>query len=190
VAIKDVRWSADGKKIAADVLTPSSGQYLDVIVIYDISSCNADSPCNSTMFYKDNFPASRFDMQGYGIGSGKSSIIPSFSWDGTSLFLLNSIIRNGNYGYLYSYNSSNQKGQKLDPIGTTCCYTDAIWSPDASYMLFAYQNISLGSTSRNELYFVSYGSLGTGAKYSPIPVPDNIFTNIGEHPDPALRRAQ
>ncbi len=190
VALKGVRWSADGKMIAADVLTPSSGQFLDVIVLYNISSCNTDSPCNSTIFPSDNFPASRFDMQGYGIGSGKSSIIPSFSWDGTSLFLLNSIIRNGNYGYLYSYNTSNKKGEKLDPIGTTCCYTDAIWSPDGAYFLFAYQNITLGSTSRNQLYFISYGSLGTGAKYTPIPLPDNIFTNIGEHPDPILRSAK
>ncbi len=187
VAIKGVRWSSDGKKIAAVVLTPNSGQFLDVIVIYDISSCKSTAPCNSTMYYKDNFPASRFTMQGYGIGGGKSSIIPSFSWDGESLFLLNSIVRNGYYGYLYSYNASNQHGQLLDPLGSQCCYTDARWTPDGSNFLIAYQDISKGNLSRTQLYFIPYGSLGTGAKYTPLPLPDNVLTNAADHPDPVLR---
>jgi hypothetical protein len=189
VLIKDVRWSKDGKKIAADVLTPNSGQYLDVLVIYDISGCTTAAPCNSTMFYKDNFPASRFTMKGYGIGGDKSSLIPSFSWDGNSLFLMNSIIRNSFYGYLYYYNSSNQHGGELDPIGQ-CCYTDARWSPDGTYFLTAFQDITQGNQSKTQLYYISYGSLGTGATYTPLTLSDNILANPQDHPDPVLRPAQ
>jgi serine/threonine protein kinase len=189
VLIKGVRWSRDGKKIAADVLTPSSGQYLDVIVIYDISGCTTTAVCNSAMFYKDTFPASRFTMQGYGIGGGKSSIIPSFSWDGESLFLLNSIIRNTFFGYMYSYNASNHHGELLDPMGSQCCYADARWSPDGTYFLFAHQDISQGNQSKTKLYYISYGSLGTGAKYTPLNLSDSILANPVDRPDPVLRPA-
>ncbi len=188
--VKSVRWSSDGKKIAADVLTPHNGQDLDVIVIYDLSGCTSASPCNSAMFYKDNFPAGRFTMIGYGTGSGQSSIIPFFDWDGNSLFLLNSIIRNGVYGYLYYYNTSSQTGGQIDPIGGQCCYTSARFSPDGTYVLFSYQELSLGSASRNFLYYIPYGSIGTGEKYTPLPLPDTVLTNILDRPDPTLRPAK
>ena len=189
LSIKKVRWSSDGKKIAADLLTPSSGQFLDLIVIYDISNCTTAAPCNTSMYYEDNFPASRFTMSGYGIGGGKSSIIPSFDWNGETLFLLNSIIRNGVYGFLYEYNASNKIGEQIRPLGS-CCYADARWSPDSSYVLFSYQDMSLGGASRNQLYYVSIGSIGSGQKYTPLPLPGTILVNISDHPDPALRPAK
>ena len=189
LAIKQVRWSSDGKEIAADVLTPSSGQALDLIVIYDISNCTSAAPCNTTMYYEDNFPASRFTMSGYGVGSGKSTIIPSFDWNGQTLFLLNSLIRNGFYGYLYEYNSSNKLGEPFSPLGS-CCYADARWSPDSNYVLFSYQDLSLGSASRNQLYYISVGSIGTGQKYTPLPLPGIILANVSDHPEPVLRPAK
>jgi hypothetical protein len=186
LAIKKVRWSSNGKEIAVSLLTPSAGLFLDLIAIYDISNCTSAAPCNSTMYFRDNFPASRFTMNGYGIGSGKSPTIPSFDWDGGSLFLLNSIIRNGVYGYLYNYNASKQIGEEINPLGN-CCYADARWSPDGSYVLFSYQDMGLGSASRNQLYYIPYGSIGTGAKYTPLPLSGSILANILDHPDPALR---
>ncbi|MGA2489929.1 MAG: protein kinase, partial [Anaerolineales bacterium] len=177
LAIKKVRWSSNGKKIAVSLLTPSAGLFLDLIVIYDISNCTSAVPCNTTMYYQDNFPASRFTMNGYGTGGGKNPVIPSYDWDGESLFLLNSIIRNGVYGYLYTYNSSKQIGEEISPLGS-CCYTDARWSPDGTYVLFSYQDMSLGSASRNQLYYIPYGSIGTGAEYNPLPLPGTILANI------------
>ena len=103
--------------------------------------------------------------------------------------MLNSIVRNGNYGYLYSYNTSSKVGTQLLPLNE-CCYTDARWSPDGTYVLFSYQDINLKTASKNQLYFVPYGSIGTGTKYTPIPMPDGIFTNISENPDPVLRPAK
>jgi tRNA A-37 threonylcarbamoyl transferase component Bud32 len=186
VAIKKVRWSSNGKKIAVNALSASSGKYLDLILIYDLSSCTSETPCNSTMLWQDNFPAARFDMKGYGTNSNQNPYIPSYDWDGESLFVLNSIIRNGTYGYLYSYNLSSKKGTELLPLGD-CCYSDARWSPDGTYLLFSYQDISLGSASRNQLYYVPYGSIGTGTNYTLLKMPDNVFANIAEHPDAVLR---
>jgi len=126
-------------------------------------------------------------MSGYGTDSGQSTIIPSFDWDGQSLFLLNSIFRY-KFGFLYLYNfEKKQTATLISPMGTTCCYTDARWSPDGSYILFAFQDINQGNSARTQLYYISYGSLGTGTKYSPLPLPASTLTNPAELSEPALR---
>jgi serine/threonine-protein kinase len=189
--IKQVRWLKTGKRIAVDSITPTStGQTIDNIVIYDLTSCTSTNPCDGSNFFKryvTQFPYGRFDMIGYGTSGGKYSIIPSFDWNEEGLFLLNSINRNAVYGYLYSYNLSTFNGEQIDPLGSQCCYTDARWSPDGTYVLFAYQDIRLGSASRNQLYYISYGSIGTGAKYTPLPLPDTVLSSITDHPEAALR---
>jgi serine/threonine protein kinase len=188
---KNVVWSSDGKKIAIDTLSPSAGKQLDLILVFDISACTGSTPCTSTAPpLLDNFPGSRFTMSGYGTGGGQNTVIPSFDWNGQSLFLLNSIIRY-QYGYLYTYNfEKKQAAGMTDPIGTSCCYTDARWSPDGAYLLFAYQDITQGSQARTQMYYVSYGSVGTGAKYTPLPLPDGVLSNPADHPEPALRPAK
>jgi hypothetical protein len=138
----------------------------------------------------DNFPGSRFTMSGFGTGGGQSTTIPSLDWDGTALFLLNSTFRY-TYGYLYSYDfDKKQAAALLSPMGTACCYTDARWSPDGSYILFAFQDINQGNNARTQLYYISYGTLGTGAKYTPLPLPDSALNNPANRPEPALRPAK
>ncbi|HJW31256.1 MAG TPA: hypothetical protein VJ508_18640, partial [Saprospiraceae bacterium] len=182
-SIKQVRWLKSGKRIAVDSLTPNnSGQIVDSILIYDISACTSATPCDSTTYfmtnYKDIFPGTRFSMNGYGVGGGKNSKIPSFDWDEDGTFLLNSIIRNNVYGYLYLYESSTLRGEPIDPLGSQCCYTDAIWSPDGNYVLFAYQDIRQGNASKTQLYYLPFGSIGTGARVTPLPLPDTILSEV------------
>jgi len=174
---KSVRWSNDGKKIAVDTLSPSAGIRVDLILVFDISTCNSVSPQ-----WLDNFPGTRFTMIGY----DNNPVIPSFDWDGQSLFLLNSIYRY-QFGYLYVYNTETKRtADLLDPLGTSCCYSDARWSPDGSYVFFAYQAIG-GNT---QLYYISYGSIDTGAKYTPFDLPADILSKPGDHPNAALRPTQ
>jgi len=206
---KDVLWSSDGKKIAVDTISPSNGKQIDLILVFDLSTCTNTKPCpprilpgtpqpapgdtpvpNAAPPLVDNFPGARFTMSGYGTGGGQSTIIPSFDWDGQSLFLLNSIFRY-QFGYLYLYNfEKKQTATLLSPLGTACCYTDARWSPDGSYILFAFQDINQGNSARTQLYYISYGSLGTGTKYSPLPLPDSALTNPAYLTEPALRPAK
>jgi predicted Ser/Thr protein kinase len=203
---KNVLWSSDGKRIVIDTLSPSNGKQIDLILVFDISGCTSSKPCpprilpgtptpapgstpvpNTTPPLLDNFPGSRFAMTGFGTGNGQSTVIPSMDWDGQSLFLLNSIFRY-TYGYLYSYNlDQKQTAVQLDPLGTTCCYADARWSPDGSHVLFAYQDVTQGNNAVVQLFYISYGTLGTGEKYTPLPLQAGMFFNPADHPEPALR---
>jgi tRNA A-37 threonylcarbamoyl transferase component Bud32 len=203
---KNVLWSSDGKKLAIDTLSPSAGKQIDLILVFDISACTSTKICpprilagtpqtvasptpnlNPAPPLLDNFPGSRFTMIGYGTGSGQSTVIPSFDWDGQSLFLLNSIFRY-QFGYLYTYNIEKKQTAVLtDPMRTSCCYTDARWSPDGSYILFAYQDIN---NARTQLFYIPFGTIGTGVKYTPLPLPDGMLSKSADHPEPALRPAR
>jgi hypothetical protein len=41
--------------------------------------------------------------------------------------------------------------ENVNPINNTCCYQDAKFSPDGSYLVFAYQDIGLGQASTTRL---------------------------------------
>jgi Tol biopolymer transport system component len=121
---------------------------------------------------------------------GSSTTLPSLDWDGQSNFLLNSIFRY-QFGYLYSYNlDTKQTASLIAPMGANCCYTDARWSPDGSYILFAFQDINQGNQAKTQLFYVSYGSIGTGAQYTPLPLPAAVLSNPLDQPDTALRPAR
>jgi hypothetical protein len=152
-----------------------------MVRVLDIHRCSVVEP--STV---DTFPGPRFSMTGY---SG-NPVIPSFNWDGMTLFLPNSFYRNDGYGYLYGYNLESHKATALDPLGSTCCYRDARWSPDGSYVLFAYQDIRLGANSPIQLFYIPYGTIGAGATYTPFSLPAGFFQKLTEKPQPALRPAR
>jgi hypothetical protein len=86
---------------------------------------------------------------------------------------------------LYEYNEEKKKARTIDPLGTSCCYTMGRFSPDGTQLLFAYQNVSSGDT-QTDLYYVSYGSIGSGATYTPLPI-TGLFTNPNNHLEAALR---
>ncbi|MGZ6346982.1 MAG: protein kinase domain-containing protein [Anaerolineales bacterium] len=173
---KSVRWSRDGKNLAINTNSVDSGKRVDLISIFNISSCDSTSP-----YAWDNFPASRFTMNGY----SSNPVIPSFSWDGNTLFTLNSKVRY-DLGYLYAYNTETKKGVNLDPLQTACCYTAARFSPDGSYLLFIYQSIN---NAKTQLYYVSYGTIGTGITYTPLTLPDGFFSTLTDHLDATIRPA-
>ena len=93
-------------------------------------------------------------------------------------------------GYLYSYNYEKRSAAPLDPLGTKCCYSDAQWSPDGSHILFSYQSSSSGENAKTQLYYVLYGTIGTGATYQPYKLPAEFFANPQDHFEAALRPAK
>jgi serine/threonine protein kinase len=175
-----VRWSNDGKTLAINTRTPLGNILGDEIHLYDISACKS-----TDVYAKDSFPASRFTMTGY----NSNPTIPSVSWDGNLLVVLNSVVRY-DFGYLYEYNLNKRTARIIDPLGTSCCYTLGRFSPDGTYILYAYQDITLGSNAKTELYYVSYGGIGTGSTYTPIALPDGFFSIQKDHLDAALRVAK
>ena len=179
LATKGVRWSNDGQKIAVAILgVGDSGLIEEMVRVLDIHRCAAAEP--NTV---DTFPGPRFTMTGY----NNNPTIPAFDWDGATLFLLNSFFRNEGYGYLYSYNLETLKAAVLDPLGGTCCYRDARWSPDGNYIAFAYQDIRLGTNGPIQLFYIPYGIIGTGASYAPFSLPTDFFQKPTEKPQPVMR---
>jgi hypothetical protein len=185
--IKTTRWSKDETMLAAVYGAPVGGRRVDTIGVLDVRPCAEKYPV------VDNFPASRFSMSGY----NENPFIQNFSWDGIFLFALNSFVRNGGFGDLYIYNMDVHKLQTVspsfqyvNPIDGMCCYRDPVWSPDGRYLMFAFQDIRQGASSQIQLYYIPAGTIGTGIRYEPLPLPDSFFPARDEILWPALRPAQ
>jgi serine/threonine protein kinase len=173
----DVSWSNDGKWLAIKTKVPLGDILVDEIHMYDISDCPI-----ANVYAKDSIPASRFLMLNYPANPD----IPSFSWDGGLLILLNSMTRY-DFGYLYEYNMGTKRARRIDPLGTSCCYTQARFSPDGTYLLLAYQNFGEGPNAKTEMYYISYGNIGTGILYKPLILPEDFFSSPKDHLDAVLR---
>ncbi len=174
--VKDAVWSDDGKRLAIKFATLSGKHVADTIRVIDIHLCKNSKPVRL-----DEFPAGRFPF---------SDTIVNFNWDGDSLFFLNNNVRNDGFGDLGLYNTSIYSFDKLAPIENTCCYRDATFSPDGTFVIFAFQDIHLGSESPILLYYVYADSLTTNGTFEPIPLPFGSFTKRNDAPMPALRTAQ
>jgi hypothetical protein len=182
---QNVVWSADSTRLAVNFRgSDANGRWIDLIDVLKVDYCGLPGRL-------DEFPASRFTISGY----IKNPKIQTFAWDGVQLFALTGFIRNDGYGNLYIYDTKNHKPLKpiygvnyMDPINGTCCYRDPRWSPDGRYLLFVFQDIGSG-LNKSELYYIPFNSIGTGATYEPIPLPEDFFTDPREKPQPALRPA-
>jgi dipeptidyl aminopeptidase/acylaminoacyl peptidase len=173
-ATMDVLWSKDMQTVAIKYLGVVGHAQSETVRVLDIHLCNESLPVK-----KDDFPAERFPF---------GSNIKSIDWDGEELFLLNSDERNGGFGNLYLYNTTtHQANAKLNVVGP-CCYRDARFSPDGSYVIFAYQDNTVVDAPI-KLYYIPAGSLTTPGNYKPIEQLAEDFFEDGrkESPQPALR---
>jgi len=174
-AFRDVLWSRDGTRIAARVVDTelvSSDQIF--LLSVDIPNCSTMGPVRI-----DRIPGSHIDFD-----SKSTKRVTSYDWDGDHLFLLNDSIRNDGFGDLYLYDSKTKEGIKINPLSGMCCYRDARWSPDGNYIFFAFQQ---SDSSQIELYYVPFPDPDGGETWTPIPIPDLLFTTPREKPQPALR---
>jgi serine/threonine protein kinase len=176
LAVKGALWSDDGQKLAVKYLAPSGALRVDNIRIMEIHLCDA-----SKLTKLDEFPLGRFTF---------SSEMVNYAWDGDLLFFMNSNIRNGGFGDLVFYNSFTHKHEKPALFNGNCCYRDASFSPDGTYVIFAFQDIRLGTESPINLYLIPADSLSTNRDLTPLPLPDGFFTRRNDTPIPVLRPAQ
>ena len=178
--ITQVRWSRDGTAIAAKLIANlGGGKQGNLVQLFKVDFC---APNPRAM---DNFPPPRFTMPGY----DRNPVIQNYAWDGLILFALNNIVRNEGFGDLYVYNSELYKVyEKVNPVGNLCCYRDPQFSPDGTYLLFAFQDYMAGSSSQTQLYYIPYAEIGSGAGFEALPLPP--ISDSRESPWPVLRPAK
>jgi dipeptidyl aminopeptidase/acylaminoacyl peptidase len=179
VPVKLLRWADDGLRIVILKLANAGGKLVDLIQILEVQSC-AYEP-----YRTDEIPASRFTIDGY----DKTPYIQNFGYDGDNLLALVSYSRNDGYGHLYIYNAeSYHTDAKVNPINGLCCYRDPEFSPDGRHLLLVHQPFEIDAKSK--IYYIPLGTIGTGASYEPIPLPEDFFQNAKEKPEPILRPVQ
>ena len=175
VGVKDLLWSDDGNRIALEFTAPSGSNVADTVRVLDVHLCSSSAPIR-----QDEFPATRFVFP---------LDIVNFDWDGDLLFSLNTNIRNGGFGDMYFYNTFTHKAETAAPVDGKCCYRDPAFSPDGTYVIFAFQDINLGTQGPILFYSIPTGSLTTEGAAEPIPLPDGFFTQRNDTPKPIFRRA-
>lgn len=173
--IREVRWSNDDKRVAWLYRLAS-----DIISIYDISHCDANR-----LQDQFSFPSSLWTPPNFREGT-----ILDFDWNGDDLFIFNTIKRFDSWGDLHVFNQDGRPIPLLNPVDKKCCYRDARWSPDGRYMLFAFQEEIPGETSPTSLYYVAYSDVISQATLQSITLPEGLFKDPREAPQPALRPAQ
>jgi serine/threonine-protein kinase len=179
VPIKLLRWSSDSQRIIILKLANVDGQLADLIQVFELQSCDFD-PIRT-----DEIPAFRFTLEGY----DKTPYIQNFGFDGDFLISLVSYTRNDGHGHLYIYNTNLHRADiKVNPINGNCCYRDPQFSPDGRYLILVYQPYDVNAKS--QLYYIPFGTIGTGATYEPLPLPEYFFENAKEKPQPVLRPSQ
>lgn len=181
VQARESLWSADGKNLAFMVLLGGSGRRVsETIRVMDIHNCRDTDP-----LILDEFPGKHFIPEGY----TANPILPSFSWDGLNLFLINTLKRNEGYGHLYTYDMATGQESKINPINGLCCYRDARFSPDGRFIIFAFQDLTLGSESKTLIYYVPVEKIGTNTTFDPIKIPPSLLADPRSSPQFALHLA-
>ncbi|MEI6291286.1 MAG: WD40 repeat domain-containing serine/threonine protein kinase [Chloroflexota bacterium] len=184
IILKQFRWRPTDKVVAWLFGGVSdSNKLVDIVRLMDISSCDPlklGSP-------KDEFPSLRFTPEGF----VSKPLLPDFDWDGGFLFLMNTFDRNNGWGFLYSYNSELHRGNQENPISSSkshCCSRDARFSPDGTYVVFAFMNKD-DPGAPEQFYYIPTGSIQSGTEFTPIAMPADFFKDPKEAPQFALHPA-
>ncbi|HEX6036137.1 MAG TPA: protein kinase, partial [Anaerolineales bacterium] len=176
--VKEARWARDDKLVAWLFKGPLG---TDLVSVLNIQDCTP-----ATIDILDTFPGNRFNPPGF-----QGGVMLDFDWDGFSQFVFNTVRRNSGWGELHIYNwETHRPTLTVNPIEKRCCYRDARWSPDGSYLLFAFQDEGLADAATIVLYYVPVGDIAAGANLTPIPLPEGFFKDRREAPQPALRPVQ
>jgi hypothetical protein len=179
-AATSARWSKDGNLLAAVTLgVLKNGKRGDVVQVFAVDQCIAN-PMVLVQFPEPHFTFSEYN---------RTPTFSGFTWDGEMLFVMSGITRNDGFGDLHFFNRETYKATTpVDPVNGVCCYRDPTFSPDGKYLLFAFQDITTGSDSQTQIYYIPFGTIGTGAAYTPLPLPG--YTDPREDPQAVLRKAK
>jgi serine/threonine protein kinase len=177
-ALKAVNWSLNDNRLAMLLSTPADGVNRDEISILDFSQCSA-----SPVVVKEILPTFfLFTLRGY----YDRPEISGLSWNGNNQLLLNSYLNNAGFGDLQLYSLDQNQSQAVAPNGS-CCYRDAHWSPDGTYLFYSFQSENGGEVS---LYYAPYSKVSQpGSQMTSLALPEGFLASDLESLQPALRTA-
>jgi hypothetical protein len=173
--IKSVSWSLAGNQLAMLLSALVDGISRDQVSVLDFNQCTPDPPT-----IKDLLPTHfLFTLRGY----FDHSELTSISLNNRGQLLLNGSAESG-FGDLQLYNLDQDQSQPLTPNGD-CCYRDAHWSPDGSYLFYSYQAEPGGEIS---LYYIPATRLGEPASSTTsLALPAGFLKGSQASLQPALR---
>lgn len=135
--LKSVSWSLAENHLALLLSTLVDGIYRDQVNVLDFNQCTSEPPTLKAIFPTHFL----FTLSGY----FDHPEITSLSLNNRGELLLNGFL-NGGFGSLQLYDLQQGNSQPLTPNGD-CCYRDAHWSPDGSYLFYSYQSEPGGEVS-------------------------------------------
>jgi len=179
-SIHEVLWSSDGKLLAARATVPigngRSGDQIEVL----------NPVCGEGIYRQHIFPGRRFPMRTY----EQVPRITSFDWDGDKQFVFTLYWRNGSFGDMYLYSRGTYTGERIQPVMTShCCYASPRWSPDGTYLFFAFQDIN-DPKGKVFFYNIPAGTIGAGIAYQPLKLKasrlplGHVLIEVAPHPAP------
>ena len=173
-------YSKDGQRLSSVIQTSQNGKLYEVIEVLDITPCGQE-PARVDYFLGGDFP-----IRGYN-GLKDPRTILDYTWDGMTRFVLTGNVRN-EYGDMIAYDINTRKYQLLDPLQGKCCFRYSRWSPDGSYLLFAFVDVRYGD--KVELYYVPWEEISSRNVITPLSLPAYMFEERLENIQPALRPVQ
>jgi serine/threonine protein kinase len=174
--LKGVNWSLTNGRLAMLLSILIDGTYRDQINILDFNQCTA-----APLLVKEILPTYfLFTLRGY----FDHPEISSLSWNGNDQLLVNGYVNSEGFGELQLYNLNQNLGQELTPNGD-CCYRDAHWSPDGSYLFYSYQLDAGGEVS---LFYTPSSKLSqSDGSMASLALPAGFLSGSMESLQPALR---
>ncbi len=178
-AIKTASWSLDDHRLALLLSSLVDGVLRDGVSVFDFELCAASpalvNEISPTFFL--------FTFQDY----FNRPEIASLSWDGNDQLLVSGDANASGFGDLQLVNLADNQGRSITPNGT-CCYRDAHWSPDGTYLFYAYQPQAGGDI---QLYYTPSAELDqASASLTSLVLPAGFLDASTEPLQVALRAAQ
>lgn len=176
--LKGLNWSLVDDRLALLLSTLVNGILHDEVSILDFSQCTA-----SPQLVKEISPTYfLFTLSSY----FDHPVISSLSWNNSDQILLNSHITEAGFGNLQLLSLQENQSAVLAPNGS-CCYRDAHWSPDGTYLFYAFQPETGGDIS---LFYTPTNELSQPREdMASLTLPAGFFSDSTESIQPALRTA-
>jgi hypothetical protein len=176
--LKAVHWAAGNGHLAILLSKLVQGFYRDEVNILDFSQCTSQPLLVDEItptYFLFTFPEYYDHPE-----------ISSLSWKGSQQLLLSGNLTEQGFGDLQLYNLEKNDSQEVAPNGP-CCYRDVHWSPDGTYLFYAFQPASGGDIS---IYYAPDAGLDQpNTAVASLALPEGFLSGNLASLQPALRTA-